>query len=208
MRRHAEKDVGVPQRLSAPRPGIPGIWDRLSGPGATPAENALNLTWTLLFTAGVVLHALVRPLGWSPVQLAVVALFAFDIAGGVSVNASPSARRWWHRPVQGRWAPLRFVLAHLHPFALALLFPAFTWGGAALLYGYAVGAALAIVLTPRPLQRPLAFVLYALSLLLSLYLIRVPAGLEWFAPLYLLKLLLAHTPLDPEVLGSDDGRAA
>jgi hypothetical protein len=141
-------------------------------------------------------------------QLIVVALFAFDIAGGISVNASPSARRWWHRPGQGRWAPLRFVLAHLHPFALALLFPAFAWGSAALVYGYAVGAALVIVLTPRPLQRPLAFALYALSLLLALYLIRVPAGLEWFAPLYLLKLLLAHTPLDPETLEPDSGQTA
>lgn len=130
-------------RPSAPRSGLPGFWDRVSGPGATPAENALNLTWTLLFTAGVVSYALARPLGWSPVQLAVVALFAYDIAGGVSVNASPSARRWGHRPGQGRWAPLRFVLAHLHPFVLALLFPAFSWGGAALLYGYAVSAALA-----------------------------------------------------------------
>lgn len=150
------------------------------------------------------LYALVRPLGWSPVQLAVVALFAFDVAGGVSVNASPSARRWWHRPDQGRWAPLRFVLAHLHPFVLAFLFPAFTWVSAALLYGYVVAAALAIVLASRPLQRPLAFILYALSLLLALYLIRVPAGLEWFAPLYLLKLLLAHTPPDPAPLNTEN----
>lgn len=190
-------------RPYTPRPGILGVWDRLAGPGATPAENVLNLTWTLLFTAGVVLYALVRPLGWSPMQLAVVALFAFDVAGGVSVNASPSARRWWHRPDRVRWVPLRFVLAHLHPFILVYFFPSFAWGGAALLYSYSVGAALAIVFAPRPLQRPLAFVLYALSLMLSLYLIDVPPGLEWFAPLFFLKLLLAHTPLDPAALGTD-----
>lgn len=195
-------------RPSAPRSGLPGLWDRLAGPGATPAENVLNLTWTLLFTVLVVSYALLKPLGWSPLQLAVVALFAFDVAGGVSVNASPSARRWWHRPGQSRWVPLRFVLAHLHPFALALLFPGFSWGGAALLYGYAVGAALAIVLAPHPLQRPLAFVLYALSLLLTLYLVGTPTGLEWFAPLYFLKLLLAHTPLDPETLGLEHGQNA
>lgn len=145
-----------------------------------------------------------RPLDWNPLQLAVVALFAFDIAGGISVNASPSARRWWHRPGQGRWAPFRFVLAHLHPFVLALLFPTFAWASAALLYGYVVAAALWIVLTPRALQRPLAFVLYALSVLLALYVLHVPVGLEWFAPLYLLKLLLAHTPLDPEALTMED----
>lgn len=189
---------------SAPRPGLPGFWDRLAGPGAAPAENALNLAWTLLFTAGVVSYALVRSLGWSPAQLAVMALFAADLAGGISVNVSPSARRWWHRPDQGRWAPLRFVLAHLHPFVLALLFPAFAWGDAALLYGYAAGAALAIVLAPRPLQRPLAFVLYAVSLLFTLYFIGVPAGLEWFASFYLLKLLLAHTPLDPATPSPDN----
>lgn len=193
-------------RPSAPRSGPSGLWDRLAGPGATPAENLLNLAWTLLFTTGVLVYALARPLGWNPAQLAVASLFALDVAGGVSVNASPSARRWWHRPGRSRWAALRFVLAHLHPFVLALLFPGFSWGGAALLYGYAVGAALAIVLAPRPLQRPLAFVLYAVSLLLTLYLIGVPAGLEWFAPLYLLKLLLAHTPLDPAASEGSNSR--
>lgn len=181
----------------APRPGLAGFWDRLAGPRATPSENRLNLIWTLFFTAGVTLYALLGPLEWRPVQLTIVALIAFDLAGGISVNASPSARRWWHRPGQSRWAPLRFVLLHLHPFVLALLFPGFSWSSAALLYGYAGAAAWGTVLAPRALQRPLAFVLYALSLLLALYLLRVPVGLEWFAPFYLLKLLLAHTPRDP-----------
>ena len=182
---------------SAPRRGLSGVWDRLAGPGATRAENALNLAWTLLFTAGVIVYTLLGPLEWTALQLMVVAVFALDLAGGASVNASPTARRWWHRPSQGAREHFSFVALHVHPFVLALLFAGFSWGSAALIYGYLLVAALTILAAPRDLQRPVAFIAYALALLLSFYVLSVPAGLEWFAPLYYLKLLVAHLPADP-----------
>lgn len=182
----------------APRPrrGLLGVWDRLAGPGATHGENVLNVAWMLLFPAGIVTYALAT-LEWTPLQLAVVAVFALDLAGGVSVNASPAARRWWHRAGQGFKAHLGFVALHVHPFVLALLFTGFSWGSAALMYGYLLVAALAVLVAPQDLQRPVAFVVYTLALLITLYVISVPLGLEWFAPFYYLKLLVAHLPVDP-----------
>ena len=127
----------------------------------------------------------------------VVAVFALDLAGGVSVNASPTARRWWHRPGQGAKEHFSFVALHVHPFVLALLFANFSWSSAALLYGFLVVAAFVVLAAPRDLQRPVAFIAYALALLLVFYVLSVPTGLEWFAPLYYLKLLVAHLPADP-----------
>ena len=183
---------------STPRPrgGLLGVWDRLAGPGATRWENLLNVVWALVFTAGVVIYAVVR-LEWSPLQLVVVALVALDLAGGVSVNASPAARRWWHRAGQSLGEHIGFVTLHIHPFILALLFADFSLGTAALLYGYLLAASLGILITPRDLQKPVAFVAYAVALLLVFYILLVPVGLEWFAPFYYLKLLVAHLPADP-----------
>ncbi|QBD80329.1 hypothetical protein EPA93_31910 [Ktedonosporobacter rubrisoli] len=83
-----------------PRAGIGGVWDRLAGPGATAAENWVNLTWVLLFTIAALAYPLLSHLKWNFWQLLLVGLIAFDIAGGISVNASPAAKRWWNRPGQ------------------------------------------------------------------------------------------------------------
>ncbi|MGH3089389.1 MAG: hypothetical protein ACRDSJ_19015 [Rubrobacteraceae bacterium] len=176
----------------SPRQGVIGLWDRFIGPGATRAENALILLWAALCTAGVVAYALTADLGWSALQLAVVALLAFDIGGGVPANAANCAKRWYHRPGQGFRELFGFPLIHVHPFALALVFPGFGWGVAAVIYVYLLVAAAVILLAPLYVKRPVAFVLYSVALLGSLYALGVPAGLEWFAPLFFLKLLVAH----------------
>lgn len=175
-----------------PRPGLPGLLDRMMGPGATTAESTLTICWALAGTAAVVGYALGTNLGWSFVQLSVVALIAFDVAGGLVDNASNSAKQWFHRPGQGTRQHLTFVSAHVHPFVLALLFPAFGWGAAAALYAYLVAAALAVVLVPLYLKRPVAFALYCGAVFVGLYAFSVPPGLEWFVPFFFLKLLLAH----------------
>lgn len=175
-----------------PRPGLPGMWDRVIGPGATTSESALTVVWMLACTVAAVGYALVANLGWSFVQLAVVALLTLDVAGGISDNASNSAKRWFHRPGHGTRQHLLFVFAHVHPFALALLFPAFGWGAATTLYAYLIVAAMTVVLVPLYLKRPVAFVLYCGALLIGLYAFNFPAGLEWFVPFFFMKLLLAH----------------
>lgn len=175
-----------------PRPGLAGMWDRVIGPGATVSESALTIVWMLACTVAAVGYALVADLGWSFVQLAVVALVALDVAGGVSDNASNSAKRWFHRPGHGAPQHLAFVLAHVHPFVLALLFPAFGWDAALVLYAYLISSAIIIVIVPLYLKRPVAFVLYCGALLIGLYALGVPPGLEWFVPFFFMKLLLAH----------------
>ncbi len=178
--------------MTDPRTGVAGLWDRLVGPGATPAEDWLTACWALACAGAAVGYALVAHLGWSPAQLAVAALVAADVGGGVSANASNSAKGWFHRPGQGARQHLLFVFAHVHPFVLALAFPSFGWGAAAALYSYLLAASLAVVLVPLYLKRPVAFVAYCGALLVGLYAIGAPAGLEWFAPFFFLKLLLAH----------------
>lgn len=176
-----------------PRTGLPGIWDRLIGPGATVAESLLTVVWMLACAVVVVGYALLANLGWSSVQLAVVALIAMDVGGGISDNASNSAKRWFHRPGHGARQHLLFVLAHIiHLSVLALVFPSFEWSVAATLYFYLVAATLVIVSIPLCLKRPVAFVLYCGVVLIGLYVFDLPSGLEWFVPFFFLKLLLAH----------------
>lgn len=184
--------AGLEAAQLRPRTGMFGLWDRFIGPSATRAENALILLSAVLFTAAVVAYALLADLGWSALQLTVVALLAFDIGGGVPANASNSAKRWYHRLGQGFREHFAPPLAHVHPFVLALMFPGFGWGAATMIYAYLLVAAIVILLTPLYIKRPVALVLYCVALLAGLYALGVPPGLEWFVPLFFLKLLVAH----------------
>lgn len=174
-----------------PRTGLIGHWDRLVGPGATRSENLINLLWSFGFAAYVLVAAVTGDRGWNILQLVVVTLVALDLAGGVSVNASASAKRWWHRPGQGFRQHLGFVVAHLHPFVLAALFPAFGWQPAAEMYAYLLAASVIILATPRDVRTPVAFICLAVALVLLTEHWPLLPGLGWFAPFYFLKLL-AH----------------
>lgn len=186
------RSVGLEGTKLRSRPGASGLWDRLIGPGATRAESTITVLWAVLCAAVIVTHALLADLGWSAPQLAVAALFALDIGGGVSANASNPAKRWFHRPGQGSREHFGFALVHVHPFVLALLFPGFGWGTATQVYVYLLLATAVILVVPMYLKRPVAFVLYCVALLAGLYALGVPQGLEWFVPMFFLKLLVAH----------------
>jgi hypothetical protein len=184
--------VGLEEARLRPRAGAAVLWDRLIGPAATRAESALIALWAVLCAAAVVAYALVAGLSWSALQLTVLALLALDIGGGVPANASNSAKRWFYRSEQGFREHFGFPLIHLHPFALALLFPGFGWGTATVVYAYLLLASAVVLVAPLYLKRPVAFVLYCVALLAGLYVLDVPPGLEWFVPLFFLKLLVAH----------------
>ena len=47
---------------------------------------------------------------------------------------------------------------------------------------------------PQYLQRPVALIVFGCALLISLYVLSQPVGLEWFLPLFYLKLLVSHLP--------------
>jgi hypothetical protein len=172
------------------------LWQQAAGPGATRTETRFNLTVATLAGVGalalVLLRAPHRP-GWA---IALAVLLAVDVAGGVSVNASPAARAWWHRPGQGPRQLLLFTAAHLHPFVVAAAFHG-DLRAAATLYLGNLAAVAVIAAAPRPQQRPLALILAGLLITLSTSTgPPPPAGLEWFAPLLVLKLVAAHAPSD------------
>ncbi|MEL6554535.1 MAG: hypothetical protein AAFQ63_13855 [Cyanobacteria bacterium J06621_11] len=176
-----------------PRKGILGALDRFIGPGATRAEIALQLVPSLLAAIAAPAYALSFPIAWTPWQLGLLALFGFDLVGGVLTNATNTAKRWYHRLGQGWRQHLSFVAIHLfHIGAVALVFRGGDWaffGGAST---YLLVAAGLILSVPLYLQRPVALGLYGLSLMGSFYLLTPTPGLEWFLPLFFLKLLVSH----------------
>lgn len=133
---------------------------------------------------------------WSVLQTAIAVLFAFDICGGVVVNATRAGRRWWHRPGLGPVQHLVFFAAHLHPFVVAWLWPDYSWTQAAALYGSMLAFAVIVLWVPRYLMRPVAYGLTAIGLVLAATVLRAPAGLVWLPLLYYVKLIAAHAVPD------------
>jgi hypothetical protein len=75
---------------------------------------------------------------------------------------------------------------------VAWLFREGDWAFAIITSTYLLAAAAIILRVPLYLQRPVALLLYALSILMALYLLSPTPGLEWFLPLFYLKLLVSH----------------
>ncbi len=165
--------------------------DPLIGPWASPSELALG--WGSALAAALVqlAWALVAS-EWSVLQIAVAVVFAFDIGGGVVVNATRSGGRWWHRPEQSRGRELLFFAAHVHPFVVALLWPGFAWWQAGVLYLSMLVAVAVVMACPAPLERPVAFGLGSAGVVLGVTVLLGPAGMVWLPPLYVVKLVMAH----------------
>ena len=178
-----------------PRRSLLGEWDKFVGPGQTRAEFLLILFPSLLAGLAVPLYTLFAGLGWTILQLIVAGLIAFDLMGGVVTNATSSAKRWYHRPGQGWLQHLGFIAVHfIHPFLIAWLFLGMDWIYFAAVYVYLVIASLVITRTPLYLQRPVALLFFVGALLLNFYILVPAAGLEWFLPVFFLKLLVSHLP--------------
>ena len=177
----------------APRSGLLGVLDRIVGPGATRAEWALNVVPALIAAALAPTYAWFMDVSWSTFAYVVAALLALDMVGGVVTTATASGRRWYHRASLGASAQMGFVGLHLlHLLLVSWLFLGWDpfWVLAA--GGWLLFAALAVVSAPAYLRRPLALLGYAIALILALFLLPQPEGLEWFLPLYYLKLLVSH----------------
>ncbi|MEL7611081.1 hypothetical protein AAGW18_01120 [Vreelandella titanicae] len=181
----------------APRPrrGFAGVVDRVLGPGATPAELMLQLTFPLIAAIAAPIYAYQVTRDWSLLQYAVSALLAFDIVGGVVTNSTSCAKRWYHRPRQGLRKHLQFIFIHfIHLFMFSWLYLPLRIDWFFVFAGLLIGSALLILLVSQYLQRPIALITYSVALLLSLYALPQPVGMEWFLPLFYLKLLVAHLP--------------
>ncbi|EGA68364.1 hypothetical protein VISI1226_08794 [Vibrio sinaloensis DSM 21326] len=182
-------DWSIPQV----RAGFWGGIDKLIGPGATKAEK--NLQLYVPFSSGfmMVLYAHYAQLGWTNVQLLIAGLLAVDIVGGIITNATSSAKRWFHREGQGFKQHLSFIVTHFVQLSLySWAFLDFDAIWVAVIGGYMVLACIFIMQVTLYLQRPVALALYSLSLVIALYWDSAPQGLEWFVPLFYLKLLVSH----------------
>ena len=179
------------------------LLDRIIGPGATKAELLLQFIPALMAAIAATMYALTLPVDWTSLQLGLIAVLGFDLVGGVLTNATESAKRWYHRPGQGLQQHLAFVCLHIvHILLVALLFRGGDWGFFLGVSTYLLGASVIILRSPLYLQRPVALGLYCLALLGNYYLFSSTYGLEWFLPLFFLKILVSHllgeAPYHPE----------
>lgn len=189
--------------LPAFRPGIWGVIDKIIGPGATKTEKLVQLYLPLLFSGGVVATGLYVQSDWSIWQYVIIALLAVDMVGGVITNATSAAKRWFFREGEGFMEHMTFVAIHL------IQIVAFSWAFQAFdilwivgVYGFLMGGSALILKTPLYMQRPIAATLYAVALLVSLYVFDNPPYLEWFLPILFFKILISHVlreePYQPE----------
>ncbi|MFJ5047458.1 hypothetical protein [Streptomyces sp. NPDC088719] len=163
---------------------------RLLAPDAERGERVVCYASALAGTVLATVLALRAQHTWLP--LTVIAVVAFDLFGGTVVNATRSAKRRFHRPGRSWRHHLAFVAAHVQPFALALLVPGFGWISAGLVYALTLAGAACVLVAPADLRRPVAFAVSALAITAATTSVAVPDELAWFAPVLVIKLLLAH----------------
>jgi hypothetical protein len=183
---------GTDWTLAGPDRGLRAATHNFSGNRRTTAERILAVA-AMLVTALVALAAgMMADRDLAVWQFAVLMLLAIDLGGGVFVNASAAAKRWYHRAGVPGWHHWAFVAVHLHPFLVAWLFPEAGWRWAACLYTATVIAAAAVLCVPLYLRRPVAMALAALILAVLPLAAAVPLHLAWIAPVFVIKLLIAH----------------
>jgi hypothetical protein len=170
-------------------PPLYGIFRNVSGPDTTGPEIAVQVAGIVALTAAAVALAVLRDPRWSALQWVIAVAIAFDFSGGVVTNATTAAKRWFHRPGRGA-KRAAFYVAHAHPLLIAWAFST-PWTQAIALYAGMLGAVAVVERVPREIAQPAAFGAVALGLIVA-GAGTWPVGLEWFAPVYLLKLVGAH----------------
>lgn len=176
-----------------PRKGLLGEWDTFVGPGATRAEVILITAFGLLSAAALFFYERTGNLGWCDRCLIFALLLAFDLGGGVIANATSATKRWYHRPGQTFKDHLSFIAFHaVHLFVVAYAFrwQDWLWGG--VFFALLIGSTLILEAVPTYLQRPIATGLFIIALLVNLYILPPTPGMEWFIPVFFLKLVIGH----------------
>jgi len=148
--------------LLIPRSGLAGSWDRLIGPGATPAENTLIVISCIIGALGVALRLWSH--GFDSLHVAVGSILGFDIIGGAVCNATDTTKRWYHRP-EATWVQhIAFIFPHLfHVAIVSWLFrdpTRFDWNYFGSISSYLLFSAVIVLAIPSYLKRPVAAGLY------------------------------------------------
>lgn len=170
---------------------------RLVGPGATTAELSLQFSFAFAAAAAVTAGAILHQWGWSVSQVAVAAILAFDIAGGIVTNSTSAGKRWYHRP--GRSAGHHFRFVALHGCHLAIVAVAFFPSAnqlALLGCSYLLACAALQLSVPVYLRRPIAAMQTTVVIVLAEYVFDAPPHLEWVLPGLSLKLLMGYLPVE------------
>ncbi len=174
--------------------------DPLCGTGATAAERVLAYGMATVFTAIILIADRNRdvPLaeGW---QIALLAFFAFDIAGGAVANMLNSCKRFYHTHVQPGEGmstrlvknPMLFTAIHVHPIIIAYFLNGNVLN-ATIWYALLLVGVVTVMVLPLYLRRAAATSLIVLALLGNQLLLPLGDGLEWFIPCLFIKMVLGH----------------
>ena len=161
--------------------------------GDNPQPFEMVLTYAVGVLAGVFLvgYGLATGIALSFWQMGVLFLVALDVVSGIVANATQSTNAWYRR--RALWVRLLFIVVHfMHPL-LAMIFVdpgnwTFFWG----VYLYMIATTLTLLFMPSAqAQRPLAFAFFAVGVFGAIYLLPTSVLLQWFAPAYFAKLILA-----------------
>jgi len=179
--------------MTAVREGALGVWDRIVGPGMTPAENTLVISSGILASLLAAYRLAATDAAWWLVLLG--AAIAFDVVGGAVCNATETTKNWYSRPGQGLFQRASFVAPHIAYVAVVAWLwrdktfdlTYFEWAAGALVVSTAI-----VLAMPPYLKRPMAFALYLGSLFTVAAVTGLTYGLEWFLPALLLKLLVGY----------------
>lgn len=174
--------------------------DFLFGTGATRMEKGLVLSSSAL---GILLYAFFyfsHHLEWSWWQYIIAILIAMDVLGGLVANSLNSCKRFYHTPTKPEepwytpWLKnhLLFAILHVYPILVSVIFGKGNYFYGIFWYTWLVFAAFLIIKTPLYLQRPVAFLIITISLLLNFYFIPSVQGFEWLIPALYLKILYGY----------------
>lgn len=183
-----------------------------TGCGATKAESMLANYAS--FLAPVFLYVLSwRNLDWSILQLVIVSFLLIDMIGGVLTNSLNSMKRVLYSEEKASFSKIAqfvnskylFPAIHFHLFIIPIYFNV-TFVYAAFWYLFMLSSVVVVHNIPLYMQRPIAMLIIMLSIIVNSSLFVLPAGIEWLAPIFMMKLVLSHgvreEPYRPSVISS------
>ncbi|SEF40965.1 hypothetical protein [Vibrio hangzhouensis] len=174
-----------------------GKFNFTTGYGATKTESAIANYAS--FLAPLILYFFSwKELDWNVLQITVASILTLDIIGGVLTNSLSSMKRYLYtnNDLDVNWlgklvgSKFLFPAVHFQLFAIPLCFD-IAWSYAFFWYGIMMTSIIFIHLIPLYLHRPVALLIVMLSIILA-QLTSSPVGLEWMAPIFIIKLVLSH----------------
>jgi hypothetical protein len=174
-----------------------GKFNFTTGYGATKVERAIA-NYVALVVPILLYFGVWQEQDWSGLQIVVASILTLDMVGGVLTNSLGSMKRYLHtdQALEVNWLgklvrnKLLFPAVHFQLFLIPLCFD-IGWSYAFFWYGIMMLSIVMIHLLPVYLQRPIGLLVVMVSIVMSQLLLS-PVGLEWLAPIFIIKLVLSH----------------